>query len=91
MFDNVTAGIQSYKEEIFGPVLHVARAPNFEEAIALLTSRDYGNGAAVHTRDGDTAREFAARVGLGTVGVNIPIPVPLAYYGLGIIYKSSPI
>ncbi|MCY4033456.1 MAG: CoA-acylating methylmalonate-semialdehyde dehydrogenase [Hyphomicrobiales bacterium] len=83
LFDNVTAGMQSYKEEIFGPVLQVARAPNFEEAIALPTSHDYGNGAAVYTRDGDTAREFAARVGVGMVGVNVPIPVPLAYYSFG--------
>lgn len=83
LFDHVTAEMQSYKEEIFGPVLQVARAPNFEQAIALPTSHDYGNGAAVYTRDGDTAREFAAKVGVGMVGVNVPIPVPLAYYSFG--------
>ena len=83
LFDNVTADMQSYKEEIFGPVLQVARARDFGEALALPTRHDYGNGAAVYTRDGDTAREFAARVGVGMVGVNVPIPVPLAYYSFG--------
>lgn len=83
LFDRVTAQMQSYKEEIFGPVLQVARASNFEEALALPTSHEYGNGAAIYTRDGDTAREFAARVGVGMVGVNVPIPVPLAYYSFG--------
>ena len=83
LFDHVTADMRSYKEEIFGPVLQVARAADFEQALTLPTSHDYGNGAAIYTRDGDTAREFAARVGVGMVGVNVPIPVPLAYYSFG--------
>jgi malonate-semialdehyde dehydrogenase (acetylating)/methylmalonate-semialdehyde dehydrogenase len=83
LFDHVTPGMQTYKDEIFGPVLQIARAKNFEEAISLPTKHQYGNGVAIFTRDGDSAREFAARVQVGMVGINIPIPVPLAYHTFG--------
>ena len=83
LFDRVTPDMRTYREEIFGPVLQIARAPDFETAVALPSSHQYGNGVAIFTRDGDTAREFAARVRVGMVGVNIPIPVPLAYHSFG--------
>jgi malonate-semialdehyde dehydrogenase (acetylating)/methylmalonate-semialdehyde dehydrogenase len=83
LFDHVKPSMQSYKEEIFGPVLQIARARNFDEAIGLPTSHAYGNGVAIYTRDGDAAREFASRVQVGMVGVNVPIPVPLAYHTFG--------
>ncbi len=72
-----------YREEIFGPVLTVVRAETFEEALALPSNHEFGNGVAIYTRDGDTAREFARRVEVGMVGVNVPIPVPIAYYTFG--------
>src|SRR5690242_9470436 len=80
LFDHVTPEMQTYKDEIFGPVLQIARAKDFDEAISLPTKHQYGNGVAIFTRDGDSAREFAARVQVGMVGINIPIPVPLAYH-----------
>ncbi|HEY5239658.1 MAG TPA: CoA-acylating methylmalonate-semialdehyde dehydrogenase [Rhizomicrobium sp.] len=83
LFDHVTPDMQSYKDEIFGPVLQVARAPDFDAALALPTDHQYGNGVAIFTRDGDAAREFASRVKVGMVGINIPIPVPLAYHTFG--------
>ena len=83
LFDRVTPAMKTYQDEIFGPVLQVVRAPDFETAIALASSHQYGNGAAIFTRDGDAAREFAARVAAGMVGINIPIPVPLAYHSFG--------
>ena len=83
LFDRVTPSMRTYREEIFGPVLQIARARDFEEALALPSSHQYGNGVAIFTRDGDTAREFAARVNVGMVGINVPIPVPLAYYSFG--------
>ncbi|WP_237224484.1 CoA-acylating methylmalonate-semialdehyde dehydrogenase [Rothia nasisuis] len=83
LFDQVTADMSIYREEIFGPVLTVVRAENFEEALALPTKHEFGNGVAIYTRDGDTAREFARRVDVGMVGVNVPIPVPIAYYTFG--------
>ncbi|HVP85959.1 MAG TPA: CoA-acylating methylmalonate-semialdehyde dehydrogenase [Rhizomicrobium sp.] len=83
LFDHVTPEMQTYKDEIFGPVLQIARAKNFEEAISLPTKHQYGNGVAIFTRDGDSAREFASRVQVGMVGINIPIPVPLAYHTFG--------
>ncbi|MGB0922008.1 MAG: CoA-acylating methylmalonate-semialdehyde dehydrogenase [Alphaproteobacteria bacterium] len=83
LFDNVTKDMEIYKEEIFGPVLSVVRANDFEEAIALPSEHQYGNGVAIFTRDGDAAREFAARVNVGMVGINVPIPVPLAYHTFG--------
>jgi malonate-semialdehyde dehydrogenase (acetylating)/methylmalonate-semialdehyde dehydrogenase len=83
LFDNVTPDMRIYKEEIFGPVLSVVRAKNYEEALALPNDHEYGNGVAIFTRDGDAARDFAARVDVGMVGVNVPIPVPIAYYTFG--------
>ncbi|HSZ74020.1 MAG TPA: CoA-acylating methylmalonate-semialdehyde dehydrogenase [Rhizomicrobium sp.] len=83
LFDRVTPDMQSYKDEIFGPVLQVVRAPDFETAMSLPTKHQYGNGVAIFTRDGDAAREFAAKVKVGMVGINVPIPVPLAYHTFG--------
>jgi malonate-semialdehyde dehydrogenase (acetylating) / methylmalonate-semialdehyde dehydrogenase len=83
LFDNVTKDMRIYKEEIFGPVLSVVRAKTYEEGLALANDHEYGNGVAIYTRDGDAARDFAARVSVGMVGVNVPIPVPLAYYTFG--------
>jgi len=83
LIDHVTAGMQSYQEEIFGPVLQMVRAKNFEEAAALPSQHQYGNGVAIFTRNGHAAREFAARVNVGMVGINVPIPVPVAYHSFG--------
>jgi malonate-semialdehyde dehydrogenase (acetylating)/methylmalonate-semialdehyde dehydrogenase len=83
LFDHVTPEMKTYQDEIFGPVLQVARAKDFDAAIALPTNHQYGNGVAIFTRDGDAAREFASRVQVGMVGINIPIPVPLAYHTFG--------
>jgi malonate-semialdehyde dehydrogenase (acetylating)/methylmalonate-semialdehyde dehydrogenase len=83
LFDRVTPNMRTYQEEIFGPVLQVARAHDFDEAISLPSTHHYGNGVAIFTRDGDAAREFAAKVNVGMVGINIPIPVPLAYHTFG--------
>jgi malonate-semialdehyde dehydrogenase (acetylating) / methylmalonate-semialdehyde dehydrogenase len=83
LFDRVTPAMQTYKDEIFGPVLQIVRAHDFDEAIALPSNHQYGNGVAIFTRDGDAAREFASKVKVGMVGVNIPIPVPLAYHTFG--------
>ena len=83
LFDNVTPDMTIYKEEIFGPVLSVVRAKTYAEAAALPSTHEYGNGVAIYTRDGDAARDFAKNVNVGMVGVNVPIPVPLAYYTFG--------
>ncbi|PWR21760.1 CoA-acylating methylmalonate-semialdehyde dehydrogenase [Zavarzinia compransoris] len=83
LFDHVTPDMRSYKDEIFGPVLQIVRAKDFEEAISLPTKHTYGNGVAIYTRDGDAARDFASRVQVGMVGINVPIPVPLAYHSFG--------
>jgi len=83
LFDNVTKDMSIYQEEIFGPVLSVVRAQDYEEGLDLAMSHEYGNGVAIFTRDGDTARDFANRINIGMVGVNVPIPVPLAYYTFG--------
>ena len=83
LFDRVTPNMRTYQEEIFGPVLQIARAKDFDEAISLPSNHAYGNGVAIFTRDGDAAREFAAKVNVGMVGINIPIPVPLAYHTFG--------
>src|SRR5213593_1965902 len=83
LFDEVTPDMRIYKEEIFGPVLSVVRAKNYEEALRLPSEHDYGNGVAIFTRDGDTARDFTSRVNVGMVGVNFAIPVPLSYYTFG--------
>ncbi len=83
LFDEVRPGMRIYEEEIFGPVLSVVRAADFEEALALVNGHEYGNGCAIFTRDGDAAREFAHRVQVGMVGVNVPIPVPMAFHSFG--------
>jgi len=83
LFDNVTPDMRIYKEEIFGPVLSVVRAPTYENAIKLANDHEMGNGVAIFTRDGDAARDFASRVQVGMVGINVPIPVPIAYYTFG--------
>lgn len=83
LFDKVTPDMSMYKEEIFGPVLQIVRAKDFEEAAALPTKHQYGNGVAIFTRDGDAARSFASQVQVGMVGINVPIPVPLAYHSFG--------
>ena len=83
LFDKVTPDMKIYNDEIFGPVLQVVRARNFEEAAALPTKHQYGNGVAIYTRDGDAARSFASQVQVGMVGINVPIPVPLAYHTFG--------
>jgi len=83
LFDEVTPQMRIYREEIFGPVLSVVRARDYEEAVRLPSEHDYGNGVAIFTRDGDTARDFTARVNVGMVGVNFAIPVPLSYYTFG--------
>ena len=83
LFDQVKPEMRIYKEEIFGPVLSVVRAADFESALKLVNEHEYGNGAAIFTRDGDAAREFANRAKIGMVGVNVPIPVPLAFHSFG--------
>jgi malonate-semialdehyde dehydrogenase (acetylating) / methylmalonate-semialdehyde dehydrogenase len=83
LFDHVTKDMRIYKEEIFGPVLSVVRAKDYNEGLALASDHEYGNGVAIFTRDGDAARDFATKVDVGMVGVNVPIPVPLAYYTFG--------
>ncbi|MGE4323972.1 MAG: CoA-acylating methylmalonate-semialdehyde dehydrogenase [Sphingobium sp.] len=83
LFDRVTPTMSAYKEEIFGPVLQMVRAESFEEAVALPSQHQYGNGVALFTRNGHAAREFAARVEVGMVGINVPIPVPVAYHSFG--------
>src|SRR6266576_5756944 len=89
LFDNVTKDMRIYKEEIFGPVLSVVRAHDYKEALSLPSDHDYGNGVAIFTRDGDAARDFAAKVNVGMVGINVPIPVPIAYYTFGGWKKSG--
>ena len=83
LFDGVKPGMKTYHEEIFGPVLQMVRADSFEEAIELPSKHQYGNGVAIFTRNGRAAREFAARVDVGMVGINVPIPVPVAYHTFG--------
>ncbi|MCX5203618.1 CoA-acylating methylmalonate-semialdehyde dehydrogenase [Streptomyces sp. NBC_00237] len=83
LFDRVSPKMRIYREEIFGPVLCVVRAENYEEALRLPSEHPYGNGVAIFTRDGDTARDFTRRVNTGMVGVNVPIPVPVAYHTFG--------
>jgi malonate-semialdehyde dehydrogenase (acetylating)/methylmalonate-semialdehyde dehydrogenase len=83
LFDNVTADMQSYQEEIFGPVLQVVRADNLEAAARLPSEHQYGNGVAIFTRNGLAARQFAQKVNVGMVGINVPIPVPVAYHTFG--------
>jgi malonate-semialdehyde dehydrogenase (acetylating)/methylmalonate-semialdehyde dehydrogenase len=83
LFDQVKPTMKTYQEEIFGPVLQIVRAESFEEALALPSDHPYGNGVAIFTRNGRAAREFASRVNVGMVGINVPIPVPVAYHTFG--------
>ena len=83
LFDQVKPAMRTYQEEIFGPVLQIVRAETFEEAVELPSKHQYGNGVAIFTRNGRAAREFAARVNVGMVGINVPIPVPVAYHTFG--------
>src|SRR5271170_2316411 len=83
LFDHVTPDMRIYKEEIFGPVLSVVRAHDYGEALGLCNDHEFGNGVAIFTRDGDAARDFASKVKVGMIGVNVPIPVPVAYYTFG--------
>jgi len=88
LYDNVTPDMRTYKEEIFGPTLQIIRTKSFDEAAELPTVHEFGNGTTIFTRDGDTAREYANRVEVGMVGINVPIPVPLAFHTFG-GWKSS--
>ena len=83
LFDKVTSKMRIYKEEIFGPVLSVVRAKNFEEALNLVNDHEFGNGASIFTRDGDVGRSFSSKAKIGMIGVNIPIPVPMAFHSFG--------
>ena len=89
LFDRVTPEMDIYREEIFGPVLSTVRAKSYDDAVDLTMQNPYGNGTAIFTRDGDTARDFASRINVGMVGVNVPIPVPLAYHTFGGWKKSG--
>jgi malonate-semialdehyde dehydrogenase (acetylating)/methylmalonate-semialdehyde dehydrogenase len=88
LFDHVRPGMRIYDEEIFGPVLSVVRVPDFAAAVDLINAHEYGNGVALFTADGNTAREFVRRIRVGMVGVNVPIPVPMAFYSFGGWKKS---
>jgi malonate-semialdehyde dehydrogenase (acetylating)/methylmalonate-semialdehyde dehydrogenase len=83
LFDRVTPDMRTYRDEIFGPVLQIVRASSLEEAIALPSRHQYGNGVTIFTRNGDAARQFADEVEVGMVGINVPIPVPVAYHSFG--------
>ncbi|GAB3129399.1 CoA-acylating methylmalonate-semialdehyde dehydrogenase [Novispirillum itersonii] len=89
LFDRVTPDMSIYREEIFGPVLSVVRAASFDEAVGLIRRHEYGNGTAIFTRDGDSARAFVNQVNVGMIGVNVPIPVPVAYHSFGGWKRSS--
>jgi len=88
LFDHVTPQMTIYREEIFGPVLCCVRVRDFAEAVSFVNQNEFGNGVACYTRDGNAAREFARRIEVGMVGVNVPIPVPMAWHGFG-GWKSS--
>ncbi len=83
LFDNVEPNMKIYREEIFGPVLSVVRRESFQDAVDLIHGHEYANGTAIFTRDGDAAREFADKIEVGMVGINVPIPVPVAYHSFG--------
>ena len=88
LFDHATKDMDIYQKEIFGPVLTCVRAQTYEEALGLAMDHEYGNGTAIFTRDGDAARDFANRINVGMIGINVPIPVPLAYHTFGGWKKS---
>jgi len=83
MFDHVTTDMTIYREEIFGPVLSVVRADDYNQAVSMINAHEFGNGTAIFTRDGDAARSFADQIEIGMVGINVPIPVPVAYHSFG--------
>jgi malonate-semialdehyde dehydrogenase (acetylating)/methylmalonate-semialdehyde dehydrogenase len=83
LFDQVTPAMRIYREEIFGPVLVIVRVPDLDAAIELIAGHEFGNGTAIFTRDGGAAREFTRRVSAGMVGINVPIPVPMAFHSFG--------
>jgi malonate-semialdehyde dehydrogenase (acetylating)/methylmalonate-semialdehyde dehydrogenase len=83
LFDHVKPDMKIYREEIFGPVLSVVRAQSYKDAVDLIHGHEYANGTAIFTRDGDAAREFADKIEVGMVGINVPIPVPVAYHSFG--------
>jgi malonate-semialdehyde dehydrogenase (acetylating)/methylmalonate-semialdehyde dehydrogenase len=83
LFDHVTPNMKIYKEEIFGPVLSVVRAPDYDTAARMINEHEFGNGTSIFTRDGDAAREFAHQIKIGMVGINVPIPVPMAFHSFG--------
>jgi malonate-semialdehyde dehydrogenase (acetylating)/methylmalonate-semialdehyde dehydrogenase len=83
LFDHVTTDMTIYREEIFGPVLSVVRADNYDQAVSMINAHEFGNGTAIFTRDGDAARSFADQIEIGMVGINVPIPVPVAYHSFG--------
>ena len=83
LFDQVTPAMRIYREEIFGPVLCIVRVPDFDSACRLVNDHEYGNGTAIFTRDGDAARQFAHGIQVGMVGINVPIPVPMAFHSFG--------
>jgi malonate-semialdehyde dehydrogenase (acetylating)/methylmalonate-semialdehyde dehydrogenase len=88
LFDHVTPEMRIYKEEIFGPVLACVRVPDLATSIELINAHEFGNGVACFTRDGNVAREFSRRIQVGMVGINVPIPVPMAWHGFGGWKKS---
>ncbi|MDE2095052.1 MAG: aldehyde dehydrogenase family protein, partial [Burkholderiales bacterium] len=88
LFDHVTPAMRIYKEEIFGPVLSCVRVPDLKEAVELVNAHEFGNGVACFTSDGNVAREFSRRIQVGMVGINVPIPVPMAWHGFGGWKKS---
>ena len=83
LFDHVNKDMRIYKEEIFGPVLSVVRVKTFEDAVKLINDHEYGNGVSIYTRDGDAGRTFANKIQVGMVGINVPIPVPMAFHSFG--------
>lgn len=83
LFDNVKPGMKIYDEEIFGPVLSIVRVDTYDEAVALINAHEFGNGTSIFTRDGDTARQFSEQIQVGMVGINVPIPVPMAFHSFG--------
>jgi malonate-semialdehyde dehydrogenase (acetylating)/methylmalonate-semialdehyde dehydrogenase len=83
LFDRVQPSMRIYREEIFGPVLCIVRAENYEAALDMVNTHEFGNGTAIFTRDGDAARDYVSRVQVGMVGVNVPIPVPAAFHSFG--------
>jgi malonate-semialdehyde dehydrogenase (acetylating)/methylmalonate-semialdehyde dehydrogenase len=89
LLDRVKPGMSVYDEEIFGPVLSVARAKSYDDAVEMISANPYANGTAIFTRDGDAARDFTSRIKVGMVGVNVPIPVPVGYHSFGGWKRSS--